>query len=156
MVNKKTLIPQAQQTKRAPYSVEAAGYKKVTGETIPRRNVACKDELKLIPEPGVTTTYEILKRSSEKFGNAKAVGYRKLVREHSETKKIKKTVDGKEQEVDKKWTFFELSEYHYMSFIEFERGAMQAGAGLRKLGMQAGDKVHLFASTRLVYCSRLI
>lgn len=148
MVNKKTWVPQAQQVKKGPYTVDATGYEKVEGETIPRRNVATKDGLKMQPEPGVATVYDILKRSSEKFGNAKASGYRDLVKEHHETKKIKKTVDGKEQEVEKKWTYWELSEYHYMSFIEYERGAIQCGAGLRKLGMQTGDKVHLFASTR--------
>ncbi len=39
--------------------------------------------------------------SVEKFGNAKAVGSRKLVRTHQETKKVKKIVDGEEREVDK-------------------------------------------------------
>ena len=63
-------------------------------------------------------------------------------------KKVKKQVDGKEQEVDKKWTYFELSEYHYLSFIEHEKSATRIGAGLRKLGMTAGDRLHIFAATR--------
>lgn len=63
---------------------------------------------------------------------------------------IKKVVDGKEQAVPKKWTYYELSEYTYLSFVEFEKLALQIGAGLRKLGMQKGDKLQLFASTRFV------
>lgn len=148
MVNKRTVAPQAAQTKKPPYSVDAAGFSKVEGETIPRRNVVARDGLKLQPAPGVATIYDIVKRSSEKFGNAKAIGYRKLIKEHHETKKITKMVDGKEEKVDKKWTYWEMSEYHYMSFIEYERGTLQCGAGLRKLGMEPGDRVHLFATTR--------
>ena len=133
---------------KGPFSVEAKGYKKVDGETIPRVNVAAKDGLISNPSEDVRTIVDILKRSADKFGNAKALGWRDLVRTHQETKKVKKMIDGKSQEVEKKWTYFELSEYTYMSFVEYERMALQIGAGLRKIGMSAGDKVHLFGATR--------
>ncbi len=80
--NKKTWQPLPRAVRSPPYTVEAPGYEKVDGETIPRRNVKSKDELLKRPEEGVATLYDILKRSSEKFGNAKAVGARKLVRTH--------------------------------------------------------------------------
>jgi long-chain acyl-CoA synthetase len=73
---------------------------------------------------------------------------RKILNTHEETKKIKKMVDGQQQEVDKKWTYFELSDYKYMSFVEFEKQALSLGAGLKKLGMSATDRVHIFAATR--------
>ncbi|KAL2349802.1 hypothetical protein BJ546DRAFT_1122516, partial [Cryomyces antarcticus] len=133
--------------KTPPFTVEAPGYKKVEGETIPRRNTRTKDQLKLRPSDDITTIYDVLRHSAKKFGNAKALGSRKVVKTHHETKKIKKMVDGKEQEVDKNWTFFELSEYHYMSFIEYEKLALQVGMGFRKLGMNKGDRVHIFAAT---------
>ncbi len=148
MSYKKSFYPQPKTYKSPPFTVEAPGFEKVEGETIPRRNVRTKDALKLRPEEGIATVYDILKRSSEKFGNAKAVGHRKIVRTHEEIKKVKKMVDGKQQDIDKKWTYFELSEYHYISFIEFERGALQIGSGLRKLGMNAQDRLHIFAATR--------
>lgn len=103
--------------------------------------------MKVTPEEGVNTIFDIVKRSSQKFGNAKALGKRKLIQTHEETKKVKKMVDGKEQEVDKKWTYFELSEYQYMSFVEYEKLVLNIGSGFRKLGMQASDRVHLFAAT---------
>ena len=131
-----------------PFTVDVPGCEKVEGETIPRRNSRTKDGLKSTPEEGVNTMFDIVKRGAEKFGNAKAVGYRKLIKMHNETKKIKKMVDGEEKEVDKKWSYFELSEYHYLSFIEYERLTLQVGAGLRKLGMNKGDKLQLFAATR--------
>ncbi|KAK5123040.1 long-chain fatty acid-CoA ligase [Cryomyces antarcticus] len=147
MPDLKTMAPQAKIYKTPPFTVEAPGYKKVEGETIPRRNTRTKDQLKLRPSDDITTIYDVLRHSAKKFGNAKALGSRKVVKTHHETKKIKKMVDGKEQEVDKNWTFFELSEYHYMSFIEYEKLALQVGMGFRKLGMNKGDRVHIFAAT---------
>ncbi|KAF7198293.1 Long-chain-fatty-acid--CoA ligase 1 [Pseudocercospora fuligena] len=143
----KQMVPQPKMYKKPPFTVEVPGVKKVDGETIPRRNIKNKDELKTTPEPGVNTIYDILKRSSEKYGNAKALGKRKLVKLHTENKKVKKMVDGKEQEVDKKWTYFELSPYEYMSFAEYEQLALNVGCGFRALGMKAQDRVHIFAAT---------
>lgn len=134
--------------KRGPFSVEASGYSPVEGETIPRRHPAAKDKLITTPAPGIRTIFDLLKRSADKFGNAKAFGSRKLIKTHQETKKIKKTVDGQTKEVEKKWTYFELSGYTYMSFVEFERMVLQLGAGLRHLGMEKSDRLHLFAATR--------
>ena len=143
----KTMVPQPKVYKKPPYSVEAPGLKKVDGETIPRRNARAKDALVVSPEEGINTIFDIVKRSSQKFGNAKAVGKRKLLQTHEETKKIKKIVDGKEQEQDKKWTYFELSKYEYMSFVEYEQLVLKIGSGFRKLGMKATDRVHIFAAT---------
>ena len=146
----KTWRPDAKQYKSGPFTAEAPGFEKVEGETIPRRNVRTKDQLKSVPEEGIETVYDIVKRASTKFGNAKAVGSRDVVKTHEENKNIKKMVDGKEQTIDKKWTYFELSGYHYKSFIEYERMTLQVGAGFRKLGMNAQDRIHIFAATRSV------
>jgi len=118
---------------KPPFSLEAPGYKPVKGETIPRRNPATVNGLIEKPEEGVETIFDIIRSSSEKYGNAKALGSRKLVKTHQEVKKVKKIIDGQEQEVDKKWTYFELSEYSYMSFTEYEQLILQVGAGLRKM-----------------------
>lgn len=131
-----------------PFTVEASGYEPVEGETIPRRHPASKDKLTTTPSEDVRTIFDILKRSADKFGNAKALGTRRLIKTHYENKKVKKTVDGLTQEVDKMWTYFELSEYSYISFVEYERLALEIGAGLRKLGLVKGDRLHLFAATR--------
>lgn len=133
--------------KKPPFSLEAPGYKPVEGETIPRRNPATVNGLVEKPEEGVETIFDIIRSSSQKYGNAKALGSRKLIKTHQEVKKVKKIIDGVEQEVDKKWTYFELSEYNYMSFTEYEQLILQVGAGLRKIGMEKGDKLHIFAAT---------
>ncbi|KAL8722494.1 MAG: hypothetical protein Q9225_001058 [Loekoesia sp. 1 TL-2023] len=130
-----------------PYTTEATGAVKVDGESIPRRTLAAKDRLRNIPEEGVETVYDILRHSASKYGDAKALGSRKLLRTHDEIRKVKKTVDGREEAVDKKWTYFEMSEYHFITFLEYEQMALRCGAGLRKLGMQKDDRLHIFAAT---------
>src|SRR2546430_16669880 len=77
-------------TRKPPFSVEAPGYEKVKGETIPRRNPAAKDKLITRPSEEIGTVFDNLKRSAEKFGNAKAIGTRKLIKTHIENKKVKK------------------------------------------------------------------
>lgn len=146
--NIKSFSPLPKIYKTGPVTVEAPGYERVEGETIPRRNIKCKDALKTRPVPEIATVYDILKYASAKYGNAKALGSRKLVKTHNEVKKIKKVVDGKEEEIEKKWTYFELSGYTYSSFVEVEKKALNIGAGLRKLGLVEGDKLHMFAATQ--------
>jgi len=145
----KKLAPQAQAARRGPYTTEAAGAQQVEGETIPRRNLASKDQLKLTPSPDVTTMYEVLRYASAKYGNAKAVGARRIVNKINETKKIKKMIDGKEQEVDKNWEYFELSSYTYKSFVEFEKMALAVGSAVQALGFKPEDRLHLFAATSM-------
>ncbi|GAB1209803.1 hypothetical protein APSETT445_008584 [Aspergillus pseudonomiae] len=134
-------------SKKPPFSVEVPGVQAVPGETIPRRLPAAKDGLIVIPVEGVETTYDVFRRSARVFGNAKAVASRRLIKTHEENKKVKKVIDGVEKEVDKKWTYFEMSPYSYKSFVEYEQMALQLGAGLKKLGLQTGDKIHLYGAT---------
>ncbi len=141
--NLKKLMPQATATRAGPYTCEAPGVQKPEGETIPRRNLVAKDGLKMTPQEGVDTLYDVLRYSAAKFGNAKAVGARKIVNIHEETKKIKKMVDGQEQLVDKKWQYFELSPYSYKSFVEFEKMALTVGSALAHLGHKPGDRIEL-------------
>jgi long-chain acyl-CoA synthetase len=130
-----------------PFSVEVPGYEHVDGETIPRRHPLAVDKLIDRPSDDIATVLDIVRSSAEKYGNAKLLGSRKLIKTHQETKKVKKIVDGKEQEVDKQWTYFELGPYEFLSFHEYEKLLIQIGAGLRKLGLVKDDRVHIFAAT---------
>ncbi|ROW14645.1 hypothetical protein VPNG_03216 [Cytospora leucostoma] len=132
---------------KPPFSVEVPGQKPVEGETPIRRIPAAVPDLIAKPAPNISTVYELVSASVEKYGNAKCLGSRKLIRTHQETKKVKKIVDGEEREVDKQWTYFELSGYEYLTFSEYEKLTLQIGSGLRKLGLETGDRVHIFAAT---------
>ena len=144
----KNFMPQPRNYKKPPFTVEAPRAQKKDGETVPRRNIRTKDALQSTPEPDVKTLYDIVRRASEKYGNAKALGKRKLIKLHEENKKVKKVVDGKEQEVDKKWTYYELSDYNYFSFSEYEQLVLKVGSAFRSLGLEPRkDRVHIFAAT---------
>lgn len=151
-MSKKTQALHPRISESGPFTVEASGYEPVKGETLPRRHPTAKDKLTTTPSDDVTTIFDILKRSADKFGNAKAVGTRRLIRTHYENKKVKKTVDGVTTEVDKKWIYYELSGYSFLSFVEYEKTALDIGAGLRKLGLAKDDRLHLFAGTRYDQC----
>jgi len=132
---------------RPPYTVEATGYPPVERETIPRRHLRHRDDLVVVPEQGIDTLYALLTRASRKFGNAKAIGNRRLIKTHEETNKVKKVIDGKEQQVDKTWSYYELSSFSYMSFAEFEQCCLQLGGAMASLGIKHPDRVHLYAAT---------
>ena len=136
---------------KPPFTVNAPDYDTSavpSGETIPRRNADAVQGLVTKPESDVSTVWDIVTRGAVKFGDHKAVGTRRLVKTYNEVKKVKKIVDGVETEVEKKWTYYELSGYSYLSFKGYEQLARQVGAGYRSLGLEAGDRVHIYAGTR--------
>ncbi|AEO64021.1 uncharacterized protein THITE_2109696 [Thermothielavioides terrestris NRRL 8126] len=132
---------------KPPYTIEAPGVQPVEGETIPRRHPKAKDGLVERPAPGVNTTFDLLKRSAEHYGNEPAIGSRKLIRTHKEKKKVPKVIDGRSTEVEKEWTYYELSNYSYLTYREYFEQVLQVGAGLRKLGLSPKDRLHMFATT---------
>ncbi|KFA76238.1 hypothetical protein S40288_03583 [Stachybotrys chartarum IBT 40288] len=135
------------QVRKPPFTVEAPGYSKVPGESIPRRNVAAKDGLIDRPVEEVGTVFDLIRRSARIYPNHNAVGSRKLVHLHTEVKKVKKMVDGEVQEVDKEWQLFELSPFTFLTYKQYEERVLRIGSGLRKLGLTSEHKLHLFATT---------
>ncbi|KAJ4306040.1 long-chain fatty acid-CoA ligase [Collariella sp. IMI 366227] len=118
---------------KPPYTVEAAGCQPVEGETIPRRHPKAKNGLIERPAPDVNTTFDLLKRSAELYANEQAIGSRKLIDIHKEKKKVPKVVDGETTEVEKEWTYYELSDYSYLTYAEYYKLVLQA--------------THIFATT---------
>lgn len=130
-----------------PFSIQSPGELAKDGETPPYRNVKAKDGLITTLGPDVTTIYELVKHATEKYPDLEAVGSRKLVKIHKEVKQVEKIVDGKTTKVDKEWQYFELSGYSYLTYTEYEKRVLQVAAGLRKMGLEPRDKLHIFAST---------
>ena len=144
----KTAIVEPGMFKTPPFTLEVSGYPKIEGETIPRRNALYLDRLRSRPCEEIATLFDVLLRSAEKFGDSDALGTRKLIETHVEVKKVKRVVDGVETEEEKKWTFFEMGDFEFESFGAYVARCLRLGAGLRKLGLEAGDRVHVFAATR--------
>ncbi|RDA88037.1 hypothetical protein CP532_5321 [Ophiocordyceps camponoti-leonardi (nom. inval.)] len=135
------------QVRKPPFTIDAPGYDKVPGETIPRRHPRAKDGLCNYPADDVRTVFDIVRRSSRLYPNHHAVGSRKLIKLHRETKTISKNVDGQIKQVEKEWQLFELTNYSFLTFQEYEKLVLQLGAGLRKIGISPEHKLHLFATT---------
>lgn len=133
--------------KTPPFTIDAPGAPEIEGETKPRRHPKAKDGLITRPHPDVDTVFSLVKRSAEVYAAERCVGSRKLITIHEEIKKVPKIVEGKTQMVDKKWQYFELSDFSFMTYAEYETHLLNLASGLRKLGLERGDKVHMFAST---------
>ncbi|KAI5310035.1 long-chain fatty acid-CoA ligase [Ascosphaera atra] len=136
-------------SKEGPFVIEVPGSKSGDTESAVFRHIKAKDGLITTLDPNIRTLYDNLKYSVKTFGHKRAVGSRRVVQVHTETKKVKKVVDGVEQEVDKNWSYFELSPYSWLSYVEYEKLAKDLGSGLRSLGLDKACKIHLFAPTSL-------
>lgn len=121
------------------------------GETAPRRNVKVKEGAVIRPKGyKCSTVYEFFNETVEKHGkNKNSQAWRDLIEIHEESKKIVKMVNGEKVEVEKKWLYYEKSEYKYLTFGKLQSIINFYGKGLIKLGLNSGntDKLHIFAST---------
>ncbi|CAF3498899.1 unnamed protein product [Fusarium graminearum] len=135
------------QVYKPPFTVESPDYEKRPGETVPRRHPRARDGLIERPADDVYTVFDIVRRSARLYPDSRAVGWRKLIKLHKETTKVEKKIDGKVQLVDKEWTYFELTPFSFYTYKEYEQHCLRLGSGLRKLGMEAGNKLFLFASS---------
>lgn len=131
-----------------PFSLEVRDHASIPGETTPRRHPLQVNGLISRPSPEIATLYDVLIHSSKKYKDLPTAGTRKHIETHVESKFVKQVVEGKEIEVEKKWTFFEMGDFEYITFGEYAQRAMRIGSGLRKLGLTKGDKLHIFATTR--------
>jgi len=151
MAAQKKPIPTPALHKKGPFNVQVPGVEKKEGEGIPRRHPSAAAGLVSRLEPDIATTYDIVKRGAAKFGDAQAIGSRSLIQVHEETRMIKRMVDDVEQEIPKKWTYYEMGEYTYMSFNEYLARVNTTGAALKALGLKKGEKLQIFAATRFVW-----
>ncbi|KAI8847614.1 hypothetical protein BC829DRAFT_375457 [Chytridium lagenaria] len=113
----------------------------------PRRNIRSPNELLTRPSPDVGTVYDAFVRSCRLMPGKNVFGSRSVVRVVTENKEVTKVIGGVETKETKTWTFFELSAYKWMMYSEVEHACLRLGSGFRSLGLKAGDKVTIFAST---------
>ena len=119
------------------------------GEGGIRRNTLVKDdELAQYPAEGVKTVYDIVEYAARTHGSRKAVGWREINNIIEEEKEVTKIVDGTEVKEKKKWKYFELSPYRYLSFIEVKEAVSEAARGLLHLGVTSDDVFNIYAQTR--------
>lgn len=140
----KRSILQPRSSKQGPHTVEAEGSVDIPGESRPRRHPSAKTALREEPEPGIATVFDILRRSARKFGDANAIGSRRAVDTHAESEPRK---DASGKTVNKQWTYYQLSDYEYISFRAFQGRALTVGSAMRNLGLMKQDRVEIYAAT---------
>jgi long-chain acyl-CoA synthetase len=133
--------------RKAPFSVPSPGFDRVPGETLPRRHPSVRDGLVTRPSDDVSTVFDIVRRAARLEPDRNAVGCRRRIKLHTETKKVSKMVGGKPCDVDKEWQYYELSPFSFLTYKQYETQAYQLGSGLRKLGLTPDSKLHLFGTT---------
>lgn len=122
------------------------------GEGKPRKNYIIRDEgLAERPMDGMVTVYDVLEYVDRTYGTKNAIGYRDVIKTHVEEKEVTKTVGGKEVKEMKKWSYFELSEFKYLSFTDLRKHSDSIGRGLADFGLEKGNIFNIYASTRYVF-----
>lgn len=122
-----------------------------------RRCVYSPDKLVETPHDDVRTLYDVITYSANKFGKKHAFGYRKVEQVIEEEKEVVKVVNGEEQKTKKKWKYFQLSGYQYLSYLSVQKLAHEIGQGFRALGLKEHAKVEIFSATKQVNdCQRIV
>lgn len=124
------------------------------GETAPRRCALSPDKLISEPFEGIGTTYDVIQYAARTHGTRNAVGQRDVIDIHEEIKEVKKVVDGKETVEKKTWKYFELSEYKYISYVQFKDRIHVLAKALVELGITDRDVWNVYSQTWYVLLSR--
>ncbi|KAF9513543.1 hypothetical protein BS47DRAFT_1376706 [Hydnum rufescens UP504] len=133
----------------SPVSSQEVGPPAPPGETRPRRSSAHPNALITQPAEGVDTIHDILIASKRAHGDKDAVGWRDIEKVVEEEKEVTKNVAGKSVTEKKKWKYFQLSPYKFLSFNQFHDKAILAGRGLASLGVEKGSVFNIYAGTTL-------
>jgi len=121
-----------------------------------RRLAISKDALVTQPADGIETTYDIVSHAARTHGNRNALGWRDIVNIVEEEKEVTKVVDGVENIEKKKWKYFELSDFKYMTYLDIMTAVSEIGRGLVNLGIPKGEVFNIYAQTRYAHLRKHI
>lgn len=123
----------------------------VSGQTRIRRASSQVNGLIERPVDGVDTVTDVLNYAARVHGTKQAMGWRDVIDIHEEEKEIKKNVGGKDVVEKKKWKYFQLGDYQYISFVQVKEAAQEIALGLVDLGIEKGQVFNIYAQTRYVF-----
>lgn len=92
-------------------SVEVKDSPIIKGESIPHRYYKNADALVETPDKSIVNLYDILKYSAQNYPNRPALGERSILNIIKE----EKTLEGGAK---KEWSYFELSDYKLLVFVQ--------------------------------------
>ena len=70
------------------------------------------------PPSGASTLFEIIEHAASQFPDQLQFGERAIDDIIEEEKEVKTVVNGQEQITKKKWKYFQMSSYHWLSYTE--------------------------------------
>ncbi|KAI8865611.1 acetyl-CoA synthetase-like protein [Ramicandelaber brevisporus] len=113
------------------------------------QNLNSAGTLATTPDPAISTLYDVLKWTVNYYdADLPVMGGRPLVDIVSEEKTIKKPgPNGTTVETKKKWSYFHLGDFEWWTYKDVDRITRNMGAALRKIGLNPGDRIMIFAPT---------
>lgn len=118
------------------------------GEGPTRRLALTADNLVTQPFAGIDTVFDVVEYAARTHGSRNALGWRDVLNTVEEEKEVKKLVAGKEVTEVKKWKYFQLSDYRYLSFVEVKEAVSEVARALVDLGVSSDDVFNVYAQTR--------
>ena len=115
-----------------------------------RRLAISADKLVERPFDGLTVIPDIIDPAARLYNDRDAVGWRDIVGIHEEEKDVEKIVNGQKVVETKKWKYFELSDYKYISFHELRQRVSALARGLLHHKIRKNDVFNIYAQTRSV------
>ncbi|KAI9468354.1 long-chain fatty acid-CoA ligase [Coemansia sp. RSA 989] len=116
-------------------------------ETPVRRFHTTADKLVDRADPDITNIYAALLHGQQNRPDAELLGKRDVLGTVSEDKQVQHKVDGKMETVTKKWSYFKLGKYKWMTYNDMVEATTQLGAGFRNLGIEPKGRVLIYAPT---------
>lgn len=118
------------------------------GEGPTRRLAITAGSLVTQPFEGIDTVNDVLAYAARTHGTKKALGWRNIVDVHEEEKEVTKMVGGKQVKETKKWKYFQLSDYQYLSYLEVQEAVSELTRALVHLGVTSDRVLNIYSQTR--------
>lgn len=131
-----------------PVGTVEVGPPKVDGETRIRRLAKSADKLVTQPFEGIDTVQDVVNYAARTHGTRDAFGYRDIIDIVEEEKEVKKFVGGKEVTEKKKWKYFHLSDFKFISYLDVQEAVSEIARAFIDLGITTEDIVNVYSSTR--------
>ncbi|POY75016.1 hypothetical protein BMF94_1992 [Rhodotorula taiwanensis] len=130
-------------------TVEVGDVNPPAGQGRARRYYKAVDALVESPGAGISVIPDLLDHSVKTRPTLPAVGWRDTLHLHTEEKDVKKIVDGQETTEKKKWTYYELSDYKYLSYAEFGDLVANLSNALAETGHSRDTIFNIYAQTSM-------
>jgi len=112
-----------------------------------RRCASATNQLLTGPREGVDTVTDVLYYTAREHGSRKAFGWRDIIETHVEEKEVQKTIAGKPITEMRKWTYYELSGYKWINYIQMKEYVIDLAKGLVELGMKPSQIFNIYSAT---------